>query len=85
MAFQNGQIVKSEDLLSFLLPGIGEGGGQGHSLRHNTCCLISWKRGIKMGRLAWHHPLRLWRVQEQWADIRMPRLGYILTFCHFSL
>lgn len=62
MAFQNGQIVKSKDLLSFFLPGIGEGGGQGHSLRHDTCYyrhsrLISWKRGVKVGRLAGRHPL----------------------------
>lgn len=62
MAFQNGQIVKTKDLLSFFSARNWGRGGQGHSLRHDTyyyrhSCLVSWKRGVKVGRLAGRHPL----------------------------
>lgn len=96
---QNGQICKSKGLLSFLLPGVGEG-EQGHKLRNNTCCyrhccLISWKRWIRVSRFAWHHPpfTRIWNVQRKdgATSIRMPRPGcitpsyFVLHFCILPL
>lgn len=39
MAFQNGQISKSKEILSFLLPGMGEG-EQGHNPRNDTHAIL---------------------------------------------
>lgn len=78
MAFWNGQIFKSTDLLSYLLPGIGEG-KQEHNLKNNAHarhCPIS-----RMSRFAWQQSScvihRIWDMQEKQADIRCP--GHVIS------
>lgn len=51
-----------------------------HMWCYRHCCLVSWKRWLRVSRFAWHHPLfmRMWNVEGKYgADIWMPRPGCI--------
>lgn len=74
LAFLNGQLFKSKDLLSFLPPGMGKGKEtqckKWHMCSSRHCCLLSWKKGVRVRRCVWYHPLlftRLWSVQVKYG------------------
>lgn len=77
--------VKRSFEFSSTRSGGGEAGTQSKK-QHNTCCyrhccLVSWKKWIRVSRFAWHHPpfTRIWNAQgkDGATSIRMPRPGCI--------